>query len=74
MEKTILELIKNDFKIWLTQYIDIHRYEIIFTVTISGANQYGRIYAERHFKSFKAACNYFNNECIKRGAGDCVIW
>ena len=69
MEKTILELKKNDFKMWLSQYIDLHRYEIIFIVTIAG-----EFYAEKHFKSFRAACNYFNNECIKRGAGDSVVW
>lgn len=69
MTKTILELIKNDFKMWLTQYIDLHRYEITFTVTISDGK-----YNEKIFKSFAAACKYFNKECTKRGSGDSVVW
>ena len=70
MNKTIFEVIKTDFKAWLTEYIDLHRYEIIFTVTIATGNNY----TEKNFKSFRAACHCFNKNCINHGATDSVIW
>ena len=70
MTNTILELKKDDFKMWLSQYIDLHRYEITFTVTISTGNNY----YETNFKQFKSACNYFNRTCINAGLEDYVIW
>ena len=71
MENNIIDVKRAGLHMQLYQYIDFHRYEIVFEIRVFAK---GEEYIERHFKSFAAACNYFNKECTKRGAQDWIIW
>lgn len=71
MENTIIYVKRDGLAMHLYQYFDFHRYEITFTVRVYAA---GGVFIEKDFKSFAAACRYFNKECINRDAGEWVIW
>ena len=71
MAHTLAEAKSTQTSIYLSQYIDFHKYAITFTVTCA---IYCTEYTEKDFKSFESACKYFNKMCEKYGMTDKVIW
>jgi hypothetical protein len=76
MTTTLCQATKNAGGVWLSVYHDFHRYESIYTVAHSHRDYYATegAYVEKEFKSFSAACKYFNRICEKYGFSDSVIW
>lgn len=72
MSTTLCEAKKNGGGVWLSVYHDFHRYEAVYTVAHSHPTE--EEYTEKTFKSFSAACRYFNKICEKYGFSDSVIW
>lgn len=76
MTTTLCEAKRKGASIWLSVYHDFHRYEAIYTVSHTNALYYSSegAYVEKQFKTFSAACKYFNKVCEKYSIQDCVIW
>lgn len=57
--------------VYLSEYVDFHKYEITFIVDCAVI---GDKYTTKRFKSFSAACKHFNRLCEAHGMNEKVIW
>lgn len=76
MVTTLCEARTNAGGVWLSVYHDFHTYEATYTVAHSHRDFYASegSYTEKEFRSFAAACRYFNKICEKYGFNNSVIW
>ncbi len=71
MTTTLIEArAANGGGIWLSVYHDMHTYTAVYSV----AHSVTKTWTERTFKSFSAACHYFNKICKRNGLEGSVIW
>jgi hypothetical protein len=71
MTKDIAQAKNESASVYLSQYIDTHKYEITFIVDCAVI---GDKYTTRRFKSFSAACKHFNRLCEAHQMNDKILW
>lgn len=76
MQTTLSEAKKSGAGVLLSVYHDYHTYTAYYTVAHTNSAFYSTegTYVEKIFKTFSAACKYFNRICEKYGMSDYVIW
>ena len=71
MERDLAQAKSTAASVYLSEYVDFHKYEITFIVDCAVI---GDKYTTKRFKSFSAACKHFNKLCEACEMGDKVIW
>lgn len=71
MTRDLAQAKSAEASIYLSQYVDFHKYEITFRVDCAVI---GYKYTTKAFKSFAAACKHFNKLCDVHEMQDKILW
>ena len=71
MTRDLAQAKSSIVSVYLSEYVDFHKYEITFIVDCAVI---GDKYTTKRFKSLAAACKHFNRLCEVHGMIDKAIW